>query len=143
MVKDYLNALKSKGNFTYSDISKLSGISEATVRKIFSGETADPRFETLVKLVESMGGSMDDIAGSRKNTEIETNAVIALKAAYESRIAEMTTSYETRISDLKEYVKSLKQEKKTLAVVAIALVIIIVGLFVFDIALGTHGWVQY
>ena len=143
MVKDYLNALKLKGNFTYSDISKMSGISEATVRKVFSGETADPRFETLVKLVESMGGSMDDIAGSRKNTEIETNAVITLKAAYESRIAEMTTSYETRISDLKEYVKSLKQEKKTLAVVAIALVIIIVGLFVFDIALGTHGWVQY
>lgn len=143
MVKDYLNTLKIKGGFTTAEISKLSGIPEATVRKILSGETADPRFETIVKLVESMGGSMDDIAGSRKNTEIETNAVIALKDAYESRIEEMTASYDTRISDLKEYVASLKQEKKTLAIVAIALVFIIVGLFVFDIALGTHGWVQY
>ena len=143
MVKDYLNALKVKGGFTTAEISNLSGIPEATVRKILSGETADPRFETIVKLVESMGGSMDDIAGSRKNTEIETNAVIALKDAYESRIEEMTTSYDTRIADLKEYVASLKQEKKTLAIVTIALVIIIVGLFIFDIALGTHGWVQY
>ena len=68
MVRDYLNTLKIKGNFSYSDISKLSGISEATVRKIFSGETADPRFETLVRLVTSMGGSMDDIMGGKKES---------------------------------------------------------------------------
>lgn len=132
MVRDYLNTLKIKGNFSYSDISKLSGISEATVRKIFSGETADPRFETLVRLVTSMGGSMDDIAGSKKESEIENNAVMVLK-----------DTYETKIAYLKDHMESLKQDKKMLIRTVIALGIVMVGILIFDIALGTHGWVQY
>ena len=132
MVRDYLNTLKIKGNFTYTDISKLSGISEATVRKIFSGETADPRFETLVKLVSSMGGSMDDIAGGKKESEIENNAVMVLK-----------DTYETKIAYLIDHMESLKQDKKLLIRMVVALGIVLVGILIFDIALGSHGWVRY
>ena len=132
MVKDYLNTLKIKGNFTCAEISKLSGIPEATVRKILSGETADPRFETIVKLVASMGGSMDDIAGGKKELEIENNAVMILK-----------DTYETKIAYLKDHMESLKQDKKLLIRLVIALGVVIVGILIFDIALGSHGWVQY
>lgn len=132
MVKDYLNTLKIKGNFTYSDISKLSGISEPTIRKIFSGETADPRFETLVKLVMSMGGSMDDIAGGKKEGEIENNAVMVLK-----------DTYETKISYLIDHLESLKRDKKILGIVAVALGLVLIGILIFDILIGSHGWVQY
>lgn len=138
MVKDYLNTLKIKGNFTYSDISKLSGISEGTVRKVFSGETADPRFETLVKLVSSMGGSMDDIAGGKKESEIENNAVIVLKEAYESRIEALRE----RIEDTKKYAESLHRDKKMLGIAVVVLVTIIVGILIFDIALDTNGWIR-
>ena len=62
MVKEYLTALKNKGNFSWSDLSNLSGLPDATIRKIFSGETADPRLETVVKLVAAMGGSLDEMA---------------------------------------------------------------------------------
>lgn len=132
MVKDYLNTLKIKGNFTCAEISKLSGIPEATVRKILSGETSDPRFETIVKLVASMGGSMDDIAGGKKEIEIENNAVMVLK-----------DTYETKIAYLKDHLESLKQDKKTLTYVSIALGLILVGILIFDIVTGSHGWVQY
>ena len=132
MVKDYLNTLKIKGNFTNADISKLSGIPEATVRKILSGETADPRFETIVKLVASMGGSMDDIAGGKKEIEIENNAVMVLK-----------DTYETKIAYLKDHLESLKRDKKMLACVALGLGLVLIGILIFDIALGSHGWVQY
>ena len=132
MVKDYLNTLKIKGNFTCADISKLSGIPEVTVRKILSGETADPRFETIVKLVASMGGSMDDIAGNKKESEIENNAVMVLK-----------DTYETKIAYLKDHMESLKQDKKMLIRTVIALGFVIVGVLIFDIILGSHGWVQY
>ena len=132
MVKDYLNTLKIKGNFTCAEISKLSGIPEATVRKILSGETADPRFETIVKLVASMGGSMDDIAGGKKEIEIENNAVMVLK-----------DTYETKIAYLKDHLESLKQDKKTLTYVSIALGLILVGILIFDIVTSSHGWVQY
>ena len=138
MVKDYLNTLKIKGNFTYTDISKLSGIPEPTVRKIFSGETADPRFETIVKLVSSMGGSMDDIAGGKKEIEIENNAVIILKEAYESRIEALRE----RIDDIKKYAESLNRDKKTLGFILLALGILIIGILIFDIALDANGWMR-
>lgn len=139
MVKDYLNALKIKGNFTYTDISRLSGIPEATVRKIFSGETADPRFETLLKLVTSMGGSMDDIGGAKKESEIENNAVLVLKEAYESRIEALRE----RIDDIKKYAESLHRDKKMLGIVVLAMGILLVCLLVFDIALDSNGWLRY
>lgn len=139
MVKDYLNTLKIKGNFTCAEISKLSGIPEATVRKILSGETADPRFETIVKLVASMGGSMDDIAGGKKELEIENNAVMVLKEAYESRIEALRE----RVSDLKERVAASDRDKRMLGIAVAVLVAIIVGILIFDIVTGSHGWVQY
>ena len=61
MVKNYLTSLKNKGNFSWSELSEMSGLPDATIRKIFSGETADPRFETVAKLVMAMGGSLDEI----------------------------------------------------------------------------------
>ena len=139
MVKDYLNTLKIKGNFTTADISKLSGIPEATVRKILSGETADPRLETIVKLVASMGGSMDDIAGGKKEIEIENNAVMVLKEAYESRIEALRE----RIDDIKKYAESLHRDKKMLGIAVLALGLLLVGLLVFDIALDSNGWLRH
>lgn len=125
MFREYLNTLKAKGNFTCAEISKLSGFPEATIRKILSGDTADPRFETVVKLAASMGGSIADMAGDKKASEIEANAVITLKDAYESRIAE------------------LKQDKKILTIVAVALGVILFGILVLDLMMGNHGWVRY
>ena len=53
-------ALKNKKNLKFTQLSNLSGIPEATIRKIFSGDTPDPRFETVAKLIVAMGGSLDD-----------------------------------------------------------------------------------
>ena len=139
MVRDYLNTLKIKGNFTCAEISKLSGIPEPTVRKILSGETEDPRFETIVKLVTSMGGSMDDIMGGKKESEIENNAVMVLKEAYEARI----DALRERIDDIKKYAESLHRDKKMLGLVVLALGFLLVGLLVFDIALDSNGWLRY
>lgn len=138
MVKDYLNTLKIKGSFTNAEISKLSGIPEPTVRKILSGETADPRFETIVKLVASMGGSMDDIAGGKKEIEIENNAVMVLKEAYESRIEALRE----RVDDVKKYAESLHRDKRMLGLAVVLLVALMVGLLVFDIAMDSNGWLQ-
>lgn len=139
MVKNYLNALKIKADITCSDWSKLSGVPEATIRKILSGETPDPRFETIVKLVASVGGSMDDIAGGKKESEIESNAVITLKDAYESRI----DALRERIADVKKYAESLHRDKIVLACTAAVLGLILVSILIFDIVTGSHGWVTY
>lgn len=132
MIKTYLNELKTKTRITCAEWSKLSNVPEATIRKILSGETADPRLETIVRMVASVGGSMDDIVGSKKETEIETNAVITLKESHEARIA-----------DLKEHMQTLRKDKKVLSIVTGVLVLVLIGLFIIDIATGSSGWVRY
>lgn len=146
MIKTGLNALKTKAGITCAEWSNLSGIPEGTIRKILSGDTADPRLETVLKLVASVGGSMDDLAGSKKEAEIENNAVLVLKDTYEARIEALNDRIEAlreRNEDTKKYAESLHRDKNILAIVVAALMLVIVGLLVFDIALDTHGWVQY
>ena len=132
MVKDYLNTLKNAGGYTWQDIANISGIPEATIRKVFSGETADPRFETIAKLVIAMGGDMNDAIDNKKKKEIEISSTISLKE-----------SCEMRLDDQKEYIASLKNDKKILGIALAALGGIVVLILVLDIVLASHGWIRY
>ena len=132
MVIEKLKALKNQSNITISELSNLSGIPETTIRRIFSGETPDPRFDTVVRLVTAMGGSIDDFIGATKKIEIESNAISVLKE-----------SYDTRISEIKEHIKSLQRDKHILAVVAAILVLFLVGLVILELSIPNHGWIQY
>ena len=138
MIKDRLNALKIKAGVSCAEWSNLSTVPEATIRKILSGETPDPRFDTIAKLVSSVGGSMDDIVGAHKEAEIEDNAVLVLKEAYESRIEALRE----RVEDVKKYAEELHRDKRMLVLAVVALTAVLVGLLVFDIALDTNGWLQ-
>ena len=132
MVKDYLNTLKAAGGFSWAEISNLSGIPEPTIRKVFSGETADPRFETIARLVIAMGGDMSDAMDNKKKKEIEINSTISLKE-----------SFDLRMDDLKDYIASLKRDKRILALTVAVLVGAIVIMFAIDIFIGTHGWIRH
>lgn len=132
MVKEYLNTLKKAGNYSWTDIANLSGIPEATVRKVFSGETADPRFETIAKLVISMGGDMNDVIDNKKKKDIEISSTITLKE-----------SCEMRLDDMKEYISSLKRDKTILGIACATLIGAVVLLLIIDILLASHGWIKY
>lgn len=137
MVKDRLKALQIKANISCTEWSKLSTVPEATIRKILSGETPDPRFDTIAKLVTPLGGSLDDIIGVKKEVEIENNAVMVLKEAYESRIEALRE----RVADLKEQAVSDRREKRMLAIAVVALVLVLVGILLFDIGTGVQNWI--
>jgi predicted transcriptional regulator len=138
MVKDRLKALQIKADISCAEWSKLSTVPEATIRKILSGETPDPRFDTIAKLVTPLGGSLDDIIGVQKEVEIENNAVLVLKEAYESRIEALRE----RVDDIKKYAESLHHDKKMLGLAVVVLAAILVGILIFDIALDTNGWIR-
>ena len=142
MIREYLKYLKINGNYSWHDISAASGLPEATIRKIFSGETADPRFETVVRLVSAMGGSLDKINAIEKvdNIEItEDSQIRALKALKEV--------YEERIKDIKqsssEHIQSLKRDKKILLIVVGILGVVLIGALLFDLFVGSVGWFRY
>ena len=136
MVKEYLIALKEKGNFSWSDLSKISGLPDATIRKKFSGETSDPRFETVVKLVTSMGGSLNEILNDGTPAGAELYTFTVIKELYETRIAELKESADMHIS-------SLQKDKKLLIYIACILGIILIAFLLFDLLLGSVGWIRY
>ena len=142
MIKEYLKFLKTNGDFSWHDISVASNIPEPTIRKIFSGETADPRFETVVKLVSAMGGSLDKINAIEKVEIIEKsedsqkNALVAIKEIYEDRIKDIKESSS-------EHISSLKRDKRILIIAVVCLAVILLGALLLDIFIGSIGWVRY
>lgn len=142
MIKEYLKYLKTNGNYSWHSISEASGLPEPTIRKIFSGETADPRFETVVRLVSAMGGSLDKINAIEKIEKVEISedsqikALVALKEVYESRIKDLKESSA-------EHISSIKRDKKILTITVLVLAIFLVGVLVLDLFIGSVGWVRY
>ena len=142
MIKEYLKYLKTNGNFSWHDISSASGLPEATIRKIFSGETADPRFETVVRLVSAMGGSLDKIHAIEKVDKVEITedsqmkALIAVKEVYEERIRDIKESST-------EHIQSLKRDKKILIISVCVLAAFLAGMLLFDLLVGSIGWLRF
>ena len=123
MVKDYLHTLKDAGDYSWTDISTMSGYPESTIRKIFSGETADPRFETVAKIVIAMGGDLGEAISHSKKKEIEVSSTISLKESCDQRLA-----------DQREYIDSLKRDKMVLSCAVGVLTIIIIIILAICVA---------
>ena len=137
MVKDYLNTLKNKGNFKFAELSKMSGVPEATIRRIFSGDTPDARFDTVARIIVAMGGSMDDAFSTKKEKDIEANVVTELKSGFEIRIEDLRE----RLDDMRERETKAGRIIKALAITVAVLVAVII--VILGIAITSHGWVQY
>ena len=100
--REYILALKDKGDFTFEQIGEMSGVAHQTIRNFCTKKTEkNPGFMTIVKVVLALGGDLNELIGYDKKKEIEVNSTISLKESYESRIECLTNSYETRIEDVK------------------------------------------
>src|SRR5574340_806559 len=73
MVMEYLETLKTQGNWSYLTLSQKTGLSETTIRKVFTDPDSNPTIDTLAKLVVAMGGSIDRLVGIKEpiDTQIE------------------------------------------------------------------------
>ena len=101
--RQYILALMEAGSFTYEDVANMSGIPLQTVRNFCTGRTEkNPGFSTIVKIVISLGGDLNELIGYEKKKEIEVNSTVSLKETYEMRISDIVASYDLRIADVKE-----------------------------------------
>jgi transcriptional regulator with XRE-family HTH domain len=63
----------ANGNPPYKHIAQKVNMPERTVTRIFSGETENPSVENLYKIVNALGGSLDDILAGTKVVIGRTN----------------------------------------------------------------------
>ena len=55
-----LNTLKDKSGLTLEQIAEISNVPIGSVKRLFSGHTENPSFQTVADIVTAMGGSLDE-----------------------------------------------------------------------------------
>lgn len=61
-----IDVFKKERGLTNEELSKLSGVPKATIDKITSGATKDPKLETIKALVYCLGHTLDDLDDTKK-----------------------------------------------------------------------------
>ena len=136
-MRRYLAALREQSGLSWAELSVATGLPDSTIRKIFSGETADPRLETISLIVTAMGGSLDAmVSGDKKLQEENADVLHMVREDYEKRIAEIKASADA-------YAASLKRDKRAMSIVAGVLVLFLIVFLMLDVAFGSVGWIRY
>lgn len=138
MVTKYLNELKERGNFSLSYLVKATEFSESTIRKILSGETANPGIDTVIALVAAMGGRMSDLdrGSTGKEDQVRINATLAMKELYENRIVEIKEVSDARLN-------AAEKDKRFLKTVTCCLGGFLLLILLIDVVFGSVGWIRY
>lgn len=158
MVMEYLETLKTQGNWNYLTLSQKTGLSETTIRKIFTDPDNNPTIDTLSKLIAAMGGSLDRLIGievemQRAQTEPDADGMQItgheLRELRREMLAHQRESYERELASLRKTNEHLVGEKKilqrTLYVVLsvmIALMFTTILFLIYDLTHLDRGWIQ-
>jgi predicted transcriptional regulator len=110
-----LKELKKKTGMSIKQIADKANLPEKTVNRILSGDTDHPRIDTLVLIVEAMGGKMNEIfadtsvvVASESLVEIKETAEVV--KAENSVVSAKNDMLETKVAALTMEVELLKKE---------------------------------
>ena len=117
-MREYLHRLKSEGHYSWAQIAEKSGISESTVRSIFSGATPNPGVDTLSAIVEAMGGELTIHKEESNAGSPERDFQLDL-------------------------IESLKRDKRILLVTLAVSLSVLVLVLLIDLLIGTVGWIRF
>lgn len=158
MEKKYLEDLKTTGNWNYTALAKKTGLSETTIRKVFTDPDNNPTIDTLAKLVVAMGGSIDRLVGIKGPDDaqegLESKAIQeTLKEIRDLRnemLSHQRESYEREMTNLRtandHLVAEKKSMRKTLYIVLsvmIALMFATILFLIYDLTHLDRGWIQF
>lgn len=133
----YLNEKRVQAGLTYEAVANLSNSPESTVKNLCTGKTKNPQYETILPIMDAIGGSFDEMLHPEKTKdEVKETSILALKDIYEFQLSEvkktseehihnirthyeqhhddMKENYEKRLADKRELIESYKEHIKTL-----------------------------
>lgn len=118
-----LNKLKEEKGLTSKELAEASGVPLPTVNRILSGQTPDPGYSTVCRLLDVLGATDDDKKTFEESSNVEQ---------YKSMIA----LYERGLAQRNKWIKLL-------AGVFIGIVAVVVVVLVVDILNPNMGFVRY
>ena len=85
-----LKELKKKSGMSSKQIADATKIPESTVKRIFSGDTENPLMDTLRRIVDVLGGSLDDLF-AESTVRVSNANLTSLQAEYDKLAAETSS----------------------------------------------------
>ena len=84
-----LKELKKKSGMSSKQIADATKIPESTVKRIFSGDTENPLMDTLRRIVDVLGGSLDDLF-AESTVRVSNANLTSLQAEYDKLVTELS-----------------------------------------------------
>ena len=135
-----LKMIKEEKNMTNAEIATLSNLPLPTITRIFSGQTANPTFETISRIAFALGVSLDELAGFKQPDEQPlASPVVETLNSY----IELLKEKDDRIRELKEDKTVIRNEKYKLVGMLAGIITAILVLFAVDIANGHFGYFRF
>ena len=125
-IQKYLSAMKERTGMSWADLSAATRLPDSTIRKIFSGETADPRLETISLIVSAMGGSLGDISPGASGSP-----------------APAPRDASSCISLLQAQIADLKRTRMILSIAVAVTVFVILLALILDVFNGGIGYIRF
>ena len=111
---------------SYQDIADKSGVPVSTVRRIFSGQTPDPGYTTVLSIIEAMGGSDEDVKDDTPDKpKIETVS--------RQSVERLCSVYEHSLSDKNKLIKAL-------LIIILSMMAIFIFLLIWDLCNPNVGF---
>ena len=169
----YLNEKRLQAGLTYEAIATISNTPESTVKNLCTGKTKNPQLETIIPIMEAVGGSYDEMLHPEKTKdEMKETSVLALKDIYEYQLSEirktneehinnirahyeqhhedLKDNYERRLADKRDLIESYKEHIKTLekefliSKIALSIcVVVFIGVLIAEVLNPNLGWLRY
>ena len=158
IVANYLSALKEKSGLTYETIAEKSGISESTVKNLFSGKSEDPRINTVAPILYVMGGSLDEAYTGKSKDTVKEISINSIKEMYEFQLAEHRKTEEAHINNIRAHYEQhredtisnferlLKEKDKQITffkILACAGLAVLIVLLILEVTNPSLGWIKF
>lgn len=158
LVANYLVSLKEKSGLTIEAIAEKSGISESTIKNLFSGKSEDPRLKTVAPVLYVMGGSLDEAYTGKSKDTVKEISMLSMKELYEFQLAEHRKTEEAHINNIRAHYEQHREDTisnferlikekdrqimffKILACVGLA---VLIGLLILEVTNPSLGWIKF
>lgn len=88
MLYKRLQELKDRSGMSYQEISDKSDVPLPTVKRIFSGQTPDPGYSSVIAIIKALNGSIDDIQEVMRENSRSAAITQKVCSVYEKNIHE-------------------------------------------------------
>ena len=108
MLNEKLRALKKKSRLTALELSRKSGVPLPTIHKLLSGETTNPKYDTLMAVAEAFGYQLNLTPQPDQAEESFTEREKQLVSLYRQLTADGQTFFNGQLLQFMHYEKKQK-----------------------------------